>query len=232
MFLLVCLAAAVYGYRMFELPLIVERQRSEGNQAFRLDAALGIREFSFVMEENGPGYALNFSGLAGDSLVYGILEDFELEIFRQGDRCLVRPAAGAKEWDDVDKAGLSDLRSLVYHPLEMLDTILREHNVQIERGADRYLDEKLCQTFLLRVFPPDLRLFPRFNAASEACLEQLQVYLWLGKEDIYPYKVAFLLDVAVDGEKARITRVFHLDAPKEKALPLDLPLYQGEESLI
>lgn len=176
--------------------------------------------YGLVVEESGPGYSLRFNGQANEGFIYGKLESYDLEIYTDQNKYLIRSSGVFEEWEEAGTAELDALSVVVRDPLALLDVLLSGKQVFVEEGPERLVNDVACQTYFLEIPPPDVQFLTRFE--EEASLDKLQLYLWFSKGGHFMHRMALLLNVTVNGEAIQINRIYSL-SPVVKELPEGLP---------
>ena len=207
--------------------LYSSRQEKDANltisQEVILAKALAAAEFNdyrLVVEESGPGYSLRFSGQMLDGLIYGKLESYDLEIYSDREQFFVKGCEVVDEWEEVGKAERDGLSFLVKDPFVLLSLLLSHKQIRAVGGPVRVVEDVACQTYFLKIAPPELQLLTDFE--EDAMLDKLQLYLWFAKENSFMYRMALLLNITVKGEEIQIYRIYNL-RPGAKEMPEGLP---------
>ncbi|NLP36228.1 MAG: hypothetical protein GX357_01065 [Firmicutes bacterium] len=182
-------------------------------------AGNNMENYSLIIEENGPGYKLNFQGQVNGEKIYGKLEDYELELFSAYEQYFVKSAT-ENEWQDLGVLGLEDLPDLIRTPRQLLDKIWAEKEISVAAGEKRIVNDALCQVYSLEIQKPHARFLS--GLPQNAVLEKLQVYLWLDEENLFIHRLALILDMVAGGEKVQLNRLLQME-PQAKALPAGLP---------
>lgn len=222
-FLLVCLSLLICGV----LLILTYREKPEAAPTLgqivgeKAKKATRFADFTLVAEESGPGYSLRFTGQMNRDVIYGHIENYNIQICTTSNIYYVKDEEMYQDWTRADEAGLEELAAFVRDPLALLNSLFEGREILVEEGPRRLVGDIPCLTYFLEIPPPDIDMFTRFK--SDALLEKLQVYLWFAEETGFLHRMAVMLHLTADGEKTQLNRIYTM-SPRIKELPDDLPI--------
>lgn len=177
-------------------------------------------EYSLEIEESGPGYLLQFSGLVRGREIYGTLSSYDLEVYARQGNYYVRGGELFEDWHEINGVELDGLPEFVQNPQIMIRMLMTDKNLIVDEGAIRTMDQQTCQTYLLHLPSSDVEMFTGLSDSIDG--GQVSAYLWFGEDDGFLYKVTLQLDIAIGDQTTRIYRIYTMK-PQKSDLPLDLP---------
>ena len=186
----------------------------------KVSAAAAFNDYSLVVDERGPGYALHFEGQIIDGHLYGKIESYDLEIYSNHEQFFVKDSKVITEWKEAGKAELGGLAFLAGDPFVLLSELLSDKQILAVEGPVRMVEDIACQTYFLEIPPPELRILTHFE--EDATLDKLQLYLWFAEDNLFMHRMALLLSITVKEEKIQLYRIYNL-RPGVIEMPENLP---------
>jgi hypothetical protein len=177
-------------------------------------------EYSLEIEESGPGYQLQFSGLVSGREIYGTLTSYGLEVFARQGKYYVRGGDLFEDWQEVNSVELDGLPEFVQNPQIFIRMLRIDENLIVDEGATRTMEGKICQTYFLHLPDSDVEMFTGLSPGLDG--GQASAYLWFGEDDGFLYKLTLQLDIATGDQITRIHRIYTMN-PQQSELPADLP---------
>ncbi|MBS4031975.1 MAG: hypothetical protein KGZ63_11235 [Clostridiales bacterium] len=177
-------------------------------------------EYSLEIEENGPEYTLQFSGLVRGREIYGTLSSYDLEVYARQGRYYVRGGDLLEDWHEVKGVELDGLPEFVQNPQIFIRMLLMNENLIVDEGVTRTVDGDVCQTYFLHLPSSDVEMLTGVLSGLDG--GQVSAYLWFGEDDGFLYKVTLQLDIATGDHMSRIYRTYTMK-PQKSELPADLP---------
>lgn len=184
-------------------------------------------EYSLQIEESGPGYQLEFSGLVRGREIFGTLTSYELEVYAIQGRYYVRGGELFEDWQEVNGVELDGLPEFVQSPQSFIKMLMMDESLIVDDNATRTMDGKTCQVYFLHLPSPNVEMLTGLSSGADPV--QASAYLWFGEDDGFLYKMTLKLDIDTGGQITQIHRVYTMK-PQKTELPADLPEH-GNRSL-
>lgn len=184
--------------------------------------ARDYNQYSVVIEESGPGYNLQFSGHVTGSVIYGQLDQYDIEVFVRQGQYFVRDGDLFKQWQDADEAEMGGISDFVRDPQELLDVLLSGQEIDAGEGPDRIVGGVPCRTYSLEADLPAEGIFQELRIGAQRGAGKMQVHLWFGEEDNFLYRMALLLNFTEEDGIVHVSRVYTM-SPCAVQLPDGLP---------
>ncbi len=189
--------------------------------AAKVSAVESHSEYVLEIEESGPGYLLQFSGLVSGREIYGTLASYDLEVCVQKGSYYVRGGDMFEDWQEVAGVELDGLKEFVQTPQALIRAMMANKNILINEEAACTEDDINYQVYLLRIPPSDNK--DALGLLSGLETKQADARLWFGEEDDFLYKMTMEFGLTSD-QAAQIKRTYIM-TPKKVELPIDLPQF-------
>lgn len=177
-------------------------------------------EYSLNIEESGPGYHLQFSGLVRAREIYGTLSSYDLEVYARQGRYYVRGGELFEDWQEVNGVELDGLPEFVQNPQIFIRMLMIDENLIVDEGTTRTMEGKTCQTYFLHLPSSEVGMLTGLPSGLDR--GQVSAYLWFGEDDGFLYKVTLQLHIATGDQTTQIHRIYTMK-PQSSELPTDLP---------